>query len=127
MHTDPNSPTYSRDYNPEGYVSPDEFDGFRFEKLRKMPGKESRHQFSAAGPDSLIFGYGNHACPGRFFAANEIKIILTEILLNWDFRLMGDVGLEGGPEKRPQNMEVDLVVTPNPRAMMEFKRKAKTV
>lgn len=43
--------------------------------------------------------------------------------MNWDFRLKGDVELKGGAEKRPPNVEVDLVITPNPMAMMEFKRR----
>lgn len=28
-----------------------------------------------------------HACPGRFMAASEIKIIMIEILMNYDLRL----------------------------------------
>lgn len=30
------------------------------------------------------FGIGRHACPGRFLAANEIKLILSRILLQFD-------------------------------------------
>lgn len=123
MQTDPRTTTFSPEYNPAGYTPPDQFDGMRFYNLRNMPGKESRHQFATAGPESLTFGYGNHTCPGRFFASNEIKIILVELLMNWDFRLKGDVELNGGAEKRPPNVEVDLVITPNPMAMMEFKRR----
>lgn len=33
------------------------------------------------------FGHGIHACPGRFFAANEVKIALIFTLLNYDFKL----------------------------------------
>ncbi|KAH7006757.1 cytochrome P450 [Ilyonectria destructans] len=123
VQTDPRTTTFSPEYNPAGYTPPDQFDGMRFYNLRNMPGKESRHQFATAGPESLTFGYGNHTCPGRFFASNEIKIILVELLMNWDFRLKGDVELKGGAEKRPPNVEVDLVITPNPMAMMEFKRR----
>jgi gliotoxin biosynthesis cytochrome P450 monooxygenase len=88
-----------------------------------MPGKDNRHQFATAASDSLVFGYGNHTCPGRFFASNEIKIILVELLMNWDFRLKDDVGVKGGAEKRPPNNEIDLVITPNPFAQLEFKRR----
>ncbi|KAF7554724.1 hypothetical protein G7Z17_g2689 [Cylindrodendrum hubeiense] len=123
VQTDPRTTTFSPEYNPPGYTPPDQFDGMRFYNLRNMPGKENRHQFATAGPESLTFGYGNHTCPGRFFASNEIKIILVELLMNWDFRLKDDFELKGGVEKRPQNVEVDLVITPNPRAMLEFKRR----
>lgn len=33
------------------------------------------------------FGHGTHACPGRFFAANEVKIALIFTLLNYDWKL----------------------------------------
>lgn len=33
------------------------------------------------------FGFGRHSCPGRFFAANEVKIALCHILLKYDFKL----------------------------------------
>ncbi|KAK3394795.1 cytochrome P450 [Podospora didyma] len=125
VHTNPKTQTYSPEYNPPDYTDPELFDGMRFYKLRNMPGKEQRHQFATAGPESLAFGYGNHTCPGRFFASNEIKIIFVELLMNWDIRLMGDVEQKGGAEKRPPNMEVDLVITPNPKAMVEMKRRSR--
>ena len=35
----------------------------------------------------MSFGFGRHACPGRFFAANEIKLILARLLLDYDIRM----------------------------------------
>jgi cytochrome P450 len=32
------------------------------------------------------FGYGRHACPGRFFAANEIKMMVANFVLAYDMR-----------------------------------------
>ena len=32
------------------------------------------------------FGYGEHACPGRFFASNEMKVALSFLLLNYDWK-----------------------------------------
>lgn len=37
-------------------------------------------------PDSLEFGAGSHACPGRFFATNALKVALIRILDRYDFR-----------------------------------------
>lgn len=31
------------------------------------------------------FGYGRHACPGRFFAANELKLLLAYMFQNYEF------------------------------------------
>lgn len=35
----------------------------------------------------MNFGYGMHACFGRFFATHMIKIILAHLLLNYDLAL----------------------------------------
>ncbi|KAM3152013.1 Cytochrome monooxygenase ascG [Botrytis cinerea] len=91
------------------------FDGLRYYKLRQIPGNEDRHQFVTTSPESLNFGYGNHACPGRFLAANEIKIVLIELLTKWEFRLKGG--------ERPENILNAMICMPNPRAEVEFRRR----
>lgn len=116
---------FSPAYNGPSYIPPTQFDGLRFYKLREQPGKENRHQFVTTSEDSLNFGYGNHACPGRFFASNEIKIVLIEFLTNWEFRLLGDEKLEGGEEKRPVSYYSEAGVTPNPFAEIELRRRKK--
>ncbi|KAF4633486.1 hypothetical protein G7Y89_g4629 [Cudoniella acicularis] len=123
VHTSPTTETFSPTYNPPGTKPPTEFDGFRFSNLRSMPGKENKHQFVTTSPDSLNFGYGNHACPGRFFAGNEIKVILIELLRNWDIRLKGDTEGKGGEDKRPENIVQEFSVMPNMVAEIEFRRR----
>ncbi|KAI9767732.1 MAG: hypothetical protein M1839_004346 [Geoglossum umbratile] len=123
IHTSPLSTTFSPSYNPPSAKPPSEFDGFRFYNLRTMEGKENLHQFTTTSTESLNFGHGNHACAGRFFASDEMKLILVELLRNWDFRLKGNVNGIGGEDKRPQNLFGDLVVLPDPRAEIELRRK----
>ncbi|KFY21883.1 hypothetical protein V491_02923 [Pseudogymnoascus sp. VKM F-3775] len=120
IHCSPLTTTYSPEYNPTSYSSPNVFDGLRFYKLREMPGKENRHQFVTTGPDSLSFGHGIHACPGRFFASNEIKVVLIELLRNWDVRLKGDTERKGGD--RPPSFIKQTACVPNMEAVLEFKR-----
>ena len=57
------------------------FDGRRFLDLRNQPGQENRWQFVTTSAEHLGFGHGQHACPGRFFASNEIKIAIAHLLL----------------------------------------------
>ncbi|KAJ8072714.1 hypothetical protein PM082_016273 [Marasmius tenuissimus] len=38
----------------------------------------------------LRFGAGKHACSGRFFAVNELKILLSHIVLNYDVKFPDD-------------------------------------
>ncbi|KAK4442212.1 cytochrome P450 [Podospora aff. communis PSN243] len=45
------------------------------------------HQYASNGPDLLTWGDGPQACPGRVFATNTIKILLAELLLNYDLQL----------------------------------------
>ncbi|KAL4919607.1 cytochrome P450 [Aspergillus aurantiobrunneus] len=73
--------------DPSVYPNPETFDAYRFLKLRETPGHETSAQLVSPSPEHLGFGYGNHACPGRFFAANEVKIALAHILLKYDFKL----------------------------------------
>jgi len=54
--------------------------------------------------------------PGRFFAAAELKIIVAEMLLNYDVELEGVSG-------RPQNMVFGISVAPNPTARVMFTKR----
>lgn len=47
------------------------------------------YQFVSTSLGSLMFGYGKHACPGRFFAANEIKLLLAKMVAGFDVMLEG--------------------------------------
>ncbi|KAI0157254.1 cytochrome P450 [Xylariaceae sp. FL1272] len=47
----------------------------------------SKYQFTSIGDTSMNFGLGKHACPGRFFASQEIKLILSYLLLKYEIRL----------------------------------------
>lgn len=68
------------------YDNPDSFDGYRFLKMRQRPGEENRHQATTTSPEHLGFGHGLHACPGRFMAVNEIKLLLIHMVLKYDWK-----------------------------------------
>ncbi|KAL2185733.1 cytochrome P450 [Thermothelomyces heterothallicus CBS 203.75] len=79
--------------DPEVFPNADQFDPWRFSRLReeaRSAGKAeeaAHHQFVSVSPEVLTFGYGRHACPGRFFAANEIKMIIANFILAYDMKL----------------------------------------
>lgn len=64
------------------------------------------NQMVTVSPSNLTFGYGRHACPGRFFAANEIKMIVGRALLNYD------IALPEGAKERYQNIVFAEHVSP---------------
>ncbi|KAF2218367.1 cytochrome P450 [Elsinoe ampelina] len=73
--------------DPDIYHQPDTFEADRFLKLRNQAGEENNWQFVTTSPKHMLFGHGQHACPGRFFASNEIKIALCFFLLKYDMKL----------------------------------------
>jgi cytochrome P450 len=77
------------------YPPAEVFDGYRFARMREEKEHENKHQFGCTGPaESFNFGHGIHACPGRFLAAAEIKVMLAHVLQNYDLKL-------GNGEARP--------------------------
>jgi cytochrome P450 len=60
----------------------------------------------STSPDHLVFGHGRHACPGRFFAAMELKAMLAHILINYDLK----AEVEG---VRPSDQVFGLFVSPS--------------
>ncbi|KAF4944142.1 hypothetical protein FSARC_14749 [Fusarium sarcochroum] len=99
----------------------DKFDPLRFYRLRteaKDGGsveKAANNQFVSVNQSSLTFGYGRHACPGRFFAANEIKMILAHALLEYDVKLVGSA------TERYPNMEFAHMSIPDPSKNLLFR------
>lgn len=70
------------------YKDAKQWDAYRFYNLRRA-GQEQKAQLVSATAEHLAFGFGKHACPGRFFAAHELKIMLAHILLKYDIEFVG--------------------------------------
>jgi cytochrome P450 len=77
------------------YPDPETFDPLRFSKIRESrhgSGRESAETLAGsllvgASTTNLAFGFGKHACPGRFIAANMMKSILANLLLQYEIRM----------------------------------------
>ncbi|KAI5993488.1 hypothetical protein EDD15DRAFT_2265227, partial [Pisolithus albus] len=57
--------------------------------------------------DYFPIGFGRHACPGRFLAANELKTMLAYMLMSYDVKFEGRVC-------RPTSIHWDLNVIADP-------------
>ncbi|KIX01016.1 uncharacterized protein Z518_10082 [Rhinocladiella mackenziei CBS 650.93] len=60
------------------------------------------------------FGHGRHACPGRFFAANELKLLLAYMILNYEFEML--------PE-RPESKWMGTSLIPPLKATIKIRRR----
>ena len=67
----------------------------------------------------ISWGYGNHVCPGRFFASNEMKIALCFMLLRYDFEFLPG-------ETRPKDIQFE-VVTATPDLKVRVKRRQEEI
>ena len=78
------------------FTNPAEFQPWRFAKLREGTGQENKHLFVSTDPDEMLFfGYGNHICPGRFFAETEMKVVLAHLLRHYDMKFPPGEGRPG--------------------------------
>ncbi|TCD64758.1 hypothetical protein EIP91_003649 [Steccherinum ochraceum] len=104
-------------FNEDSYASPDVFDPWRFVLTEKDKGTFN-HNVTTPRVDYLPFGLGKHSCPGRFFAALEMKIMLAHIVVNYDVQFEN-----GGP--RPKEKWMVTSILPDRTAKVYF-RKRKT-
>ncbi|OKL62285.1 hypothetical protein UA08_02496 [Talaromyces atroroseus] len=102
------------------FSDPDQYDGYRFFNLAQNPETEKMSQFVSTSPQHLAFGHGRHACPGRFFAANEMKIVLAHILLKYDFALV-----EGAP--KPKVSLLGWMMSSDAQAQLLIKRRREEI
>lgn len=67
------------------YPEADKFRAFRFADMRES--ESLKHHMVTPNLDYLLFGQGRHACPGRFFAVNELKVMMAHVILTYDVKL----------------------------------------
>ena len=90
------------------YPNADEFDGFRHQVPYHLMGQKKvdpTMSMSATGAEYLAFGYGVHACPGRFLVEALMKVAMRHLLERFDVEVVGKGrveppqiwGLPGGP------------------------------
>jgi len=96
----------------EIYSNPQHFDGFRFSKLSDLEGDvaDTKYQAVSTSPEYMAFGFGRHACPGRYFAVNQLKALLAHIIVTYDIKVENGEGLprelQFSSPLSPKNAEV---------------------
>ncbi|KAK4127251.1 cytochrome P450 [Parathielavia appendiculata] len=115
-------------HDPELYEEPDKYDAWRFsrqrEKYEARPSTEKTNAEEAmrikrlgmvtTSAEYLPFSHGRHACPGRFFVAHELKMILAYLLRNYEIKSL--------PE-RPKGMWLGSTIIPPVQVKIEIRRR----
>ncbi|KAJ4286358.1 hypothetical protein N0V88_008064 [Collariella sp. IMI 366227] len=100
--------------DPEVFQDADKFMPWRFAHMReqaKAAGKveaAAQNQFVSLDTQLLTFGYGRHACPGRYFAGNEVKMIVANFIMQYDMKLP-----DGVKERHPNHWFGAFVSSPS--------------
>ncbi|OJD19737.1 hypothetical protein AJ78_00360 [Emergomyces pasteurianus Ep9510] len=84
------------------------------------------HAFTSTSVNNLFFGHGRHACPGRFLAEAELKMLLVCLLMNYDVGLVPVAGADGKGELgvRPESPWILEVIVPPIAGRIRAKRRA---
>lgn len=100
--------TLSRD--PSFYDDPQRFDGLRFYRSGESGdagNTQSKQDYTGIEPGNLSWGNGRFTCPGRWYAAAMIKLIVANLLLDYD------ISFPEGQHQRPQNVKYDTEIHPD--------------
>jgi cytochrome P450 len=115
------------------YTNPSTFHPFRFCTVEQVKGTRTAQYYeeklgvSPAVPRGggnkstvtlddkfLSFGFGRNACPGRFFALHEMKLMMAYMLMNYEIDYF---------EKRPEQFKVMWVQLPFESTMLRVRRR----
>jgi cytochrome P450 len=107
----------SKFLNPEIYERPDQFDGYRYVKLRQEGGKWTGSSAAVStSADHFVFGMGKFICPGRFFAVAEVKTALAVVVISYVVWLK--------PGYAPKTIRYGFEVLTDPAACLQVKRRS---
>ena len=107
----------SSEYHP----SPKSFDGLRHYRMRQSKDtslSSNAHQFTTTSFGHMMFGHGKLACPGRFYADLQMKMVLAQLLLRYDLKLSDGC-------KRPENIYFADASVPDQTCQIQFRGRIK--
>ncbi|PNS17352.1 Cytochrome P450 3A4 [Sphaceloma murrayae] len=119
-------------HDPDLYEEPESYDAFRHSREREAWEAKSaedkadmeealrvkRKGMVTTSDAHFPWGHGRHACPGRFFVAHELKILISYLVRNYDIKPL---------EKRPEIKWFGMNVIPAADTKIEVRRKKGTV
>ncbi|KAB2576822.1 putative cytochrome p450 protein [Lasiodiplodia theobromae] len=127
-------PLWGAQHDPDLFDRPDAFDAFRHSREREAWEAKTADERGAdrmeeglrlkqkgmvtTGDTHFPWGHGRHACPGRFFVAHELKMLLAYLVQNYDIKPLAE---------RPKTRWIGMNIVPAVDARIEVRRKPGTV
>ncbi|KAL9135843.1 MAG: hypothetical protein Q9175_002948 [Cornicularia normoerica] len=117
---------HSVQHDPKIYPDPNTYDAFRFSRPREeadalMVQSEvngiKNTGLTTTSDIFLPFSHGRHACPGRFFVALEMKLLLAYMVMNYEVEPL---------KSRPPNVWFGQSSMPPMKASIKVRRKEGT-
>ncbi|KAK0230003.1 cytochrome P450 [Armillaria nabsnona] len=100
----------------ENYEDPLEFMPWRFSEMSEQQREGINRTIATLSLDFILFGHGPSACPGRFFAVNVLKTLMSHVLLNFDVKV----------DKFPTPVWFSQNQMPNPTSKVLFRKRVRT-
>ncbi|KAE9985419.1 hypothetical protein EG327_004712 [Venturia inaequalis] len=112
--------SYAVQHDESVYDNAFSFDPFRFSRPLEEPLVKGARPLPmvTTTDDFMAFSHGRHACPGRFFASTQLKILLAQIILNYDIAPLA---------KRPENLWFNNTMAPPMWDSLKVRRRPGTV
>lgn len=112
----------ARSRDPALYESPSEFRPMRFysvpgTNLEQASEIDAANLFSSVTAGDSWFGVGRQACPGRWYASAQIKLVLCLLLTEYEFKF------PDGQLERPKNWVKDEKTGPDMEQVVFFRRR----
>ncbi|KAJ8128347.1 hypothetical protein O1611_g5287 [Lasiodiplodia mahajangana] len=108
-------PTYQHmlDEEVQQNQNPSAFDPKRH--LRKRQEIDATNFHFASTADSLVWGSGSHACPGRFMVQDSLKLIFIHLLTHYEFKYPDQGKLRPSPDT-----PVGIMIAPDMAMLLEL-------
>lgn len=96
---------------------PDAFDPLRsYRKRQASVAEAAKHLAGQPSLENLSFGFGSQACPGRNIAVSVLKMVVSRLLADYEFRF-------GDHQAKPSNIHLLEFIIPDPKAKLMMRRR----